>query len=73
MKMTEILLNTDIQEKVIQFLNTISNDDNWELHEVKDQYGDWLGNYYTWEKESYDPKYVAQDLLDLIFPNGQDD
>lgn len=71
--MAEILLNKDIQDKVIQFLNAISDEDSWRLHEVKDQYGDWLGNYYTWEKDYYDPKYVAQDLLDLIFPEGQDE
>lgn len=59
-------MNKDTEEKIIMLLRTLAEEKNWKLHEVKDQYGDWLGSYYTWEKEYYDPMYVAQDLLDLI-------
>jgi len=59
-------MNKDLEEKIMMLLRTIAEPKNWMLHEVKDQYGDWLGNYYTWEKLHYDPQDVAQDLLDQI-------
>jgi hypothetical protein len=59
-------MNKNTEEHILMLLRTLANPQNWELHEVKDKYGDWLGSYYTWEKEFYDPMYVAQELLDEI-------
>ena len=53
-------MNKDTEEKVMMLLRTLAEEKNWKLSRV---YGMTL---YTWEKEHYDPMYVAQELLDLI-------
>lgn len=64
-------MNKDLEEKVVKFLKVISNEDNWKLYHMNDIEGNWLCNYYSWEKKHYDPKFVAQELLDLLFPDDE--
>lgn len=59
-------MNRDLEEKVIRFLKSIANDDNWDLEELVDEYGDFQGSNLSWTKEYYDPSFVAQELLDLL-------
>lgn len=60
-------MNKDTEDKVVQFLRALANEENWEnIHGTYDD-----TQYLVWTKESYDPQYVAQHLLDLIFPDGQ--
>lgn len=54
-------MNKDLEDKVIRFIRTMAEDGNWE---VIDGYPH--ENQLHWTKESYDPQYVAQELLDLI-------
>ena len=61
-------MNKDTEEKVVQFLRTMAEGGNWEYYQNND-----IGeNKLEWVKSHYDPQFVAQELLDLIFPEGQD-
>jgi len=53
-------MNKDLEEKVMMFLRALAEQSNWKLSRV---YGMTI---YSWEKEHYDPMYIAQDLLEQI-------
>jgi hypothetical protein len=59
-------MNKEMYDEVVRFLKILADGDNWEHHDVHDKFGDWLGSYYTWENNYYDPMYMAQELLDTI-------
>ena len=58
-------MNKNTEENIMMLLRTLADNENWRLlpNIVK---GEFVGNDLFWIKESYDPMYVAQDLLDEI-------
>ena len=54
-------MNKKLQEDMIRFIRTMADKGNWKLYKIG-----YLGNEYLWAKESYDPPFVAQELLDEI-------
>ena len=59
-------ISDDLSGKIVQFLRVLANEENWSLDEIRDRYGDFLFNNLTWEKDSWDPRFVAQDLLEQL-------
>jgi hypothetical protein len=58
-------MNKDTEEKVMMLLRALSEKKNWKLIP---QYVDnkFVKNFLLWEKEHYDPMYVAQELLEQL-------
>ena len=59
-------ISNDLSGKIVQFLRVLANEENWSLDEIRDRHGDFLFNNLTWEKDSWDPRFVAQDLLEQL-------
>lgn len=57
------MMSDEVYERIVNFLNVIAKDSNWDIEEIRVE-GEWVKNEYLWVKETYDPKYVAQSLLD---------
>lgn len=64
-----VMMSDEVYEKIHNFLSVIANDDNWK----NDKRCGWENfskdNQMSleWTKKSYDPQYVAQDLLEEIY------
>ncbi len=59
-------MNRETEEKVIMLLRTLAKQGNWAIQKITDVDGNWIRNELLWEKQHYDPMYVAQDLIEEI-------
>ena len=62
-----VMMSDEVYEKITRFISVVANPDNWVNQELFGRIdGEWVRNEYIWVKDSYDPQYVAQDLLEQL-------
>ena len=59
-------MSDKLLEAVRVFLGVVADRQNWRCHEIRDKHGDYIGSYFTWELDTYDPQHEAADLLEKL-------